>query len=134
MVKVKLIKATNEYDKRFLGGVFEAFEANYASSEKLYILNVGGSILMVDSENCEVVETEKCEKCEQLQAQLDCTNANYNKLNEKYMIAQLALEKACEFIEEYTPGVYTAMEALSDKSLIDLFWIKAENLLKERTK
>lgn len=69
-------------------------------------------------------------KVDQLQAQLDCTNANYNKLNEKYMIAQLALNEACKFIEEYTPGVYTAMQILADKPLTDLFLIKAESLLK----
>ena len=69
-------------------------------------------------------------KEDQLQAQLDCTNENYNKLNEKYMIAQSALNEACKFIEEYVPGVYLALEDLIDKPLVDLFWNKAEKLLK----
>ena len=69
-------------------------------------------------------------KEDQLQAQLDCTNENYNKLNEKYMIANLALKEACDFIEEFTPGVITAMEVLADKPLSELFLKKAENLLK----
>lgn len=139
MVKVKLIKTTDKYSEMFLNKIFEAFEIDYASGEKQYVLNTGGCILWADAENCEVVETESCEvgeeesfsnKTEQLQAQLDCTNENYSKLNEKYMITQAALNEACKFIEEYVPGVYLTLEELIHKPLMDLFLIKAESLVK----
>ena len=160
MVKVKLIKATSEYDQMFLGGIYEAFEINYESGAKQYVINLGDSILWATAENCEIVETESCEvgedlpfdddwmdvidkkireskdlsnildKTEQLQAQLDCTNENYIKLNEKYMIANIALSEACKFIEEFTPGIVVGMEVLNDTPLHQLFWNKAEKLLK----
>ena len=58
MVKVKFIKAVNDYEKYYVGEVLEAFRVDAGLGDECvqYMVSTGNGCMLVDTEQCEVVE------------------------------------------------------------------------------
>ena len=61
MVKVKFIKANNDYEKHYVGETLEAFKIDTGWSGKecvQYMVSTGNGCMLVDADQCEVLDEE----------------------------------------------------------------------------